>query len=117
VGGAPPHPDDAALNAASMQTMMDVLRSEDETDAERFVEMFTENLAYEQVLVELTSQHRTAPLPSGQAVKIEKQIKRYIRNSIRDRSGAAEGRLAPQALIDRAVSLAAKVLGIFGGTR
>lgn len=115
--GAPAHPDDAALNAASVQTMMDVLRSKDPTDSERFVEMFTENLAYEQVLVELTSKQRTTPIPSGRAARIEKQVKKYIRNSMRTRSGTAPGTFAPQAMIDRALRLASKVLGIFGGAR
>lgn len=115
--GAPAHPDDAALKAAAIQTMVDALKSSDEIDSERVVEMFTANLAYEQVLVELTSQQRDTAVPAVEAAKIEKQMKKYIRTSVRARPGKAPRRLDPQALIDRAAGLAAKVLGIFGRKR
>ncbi|WP_100500970.1 hypothetical protein [Geodermatophilus chilensis] len=112
--GAPAHPDDAALKAAAIQTMMDALRSKDEFTSEQLIENFTANLTYEQVLVELTSQRRTTAVPAAQAAKTEKRIKKYIRTSVRTAGRAVSRRLDLQGLIDRATSLAARVLGIFG---
>ncbi len=115
--GAPAHPEDAALNAVSIQTMMEVLRSADETDSERLIEMFTGNLAYEQALVELTSQQRRDPLPAAEAAKLERQAKKYIENKIRSAPAEPARRLSPQVLIDKAADLAARVLDIFGRPR
>lgn len=115
--GAPVHPEDAALNAVSIQTMMEVLRSADPPDSERLIEMFTANLAYEQALVELTSQQRRNPLPAAEAAKIERQAKKYIENKIRSAPTVPDRRLSPQSLIDKAVGLATRVLDIFGRRR
>lgn len=115
--GAPTHPEDAALNAVSIQTMMDLLRSPDDPDSEAIIERFTVNLAYEQALVELTSQQRTDPLPAKQAAMIERQAKRYIENSLRTEVSRTSGRLGAQALIDKAAGLASRVLDIFGRRR
>lgn len=115
--GAPAHPEDAALNAVSIQTMMDVLRSADEPDLDRLIEMFTINLAYEQALVQFTSQQRRDPLPAAEAAKIERQAKKYIENKIRSKPSAPGRRLNAQSLIDKAAGLAARVLDIFGRRR
>jgi len=115
--GAPAHPGDAALNAVSIQTMMEVLRSADEPDSERLIEMFTANLAYEQALVEFTSQQRRDPLPAAEAAKVERQAKKYIENKIRSAPAGPTRRLSPQSLIDKAARLAARVLDIFGRRR
>lgn len=115
--GAPAHPEDAALNSVSIQTMMDVLRSADEPDTDMIVERFTVNLAYEQALVQLTSQQRTDPLPAAKAARVERQAKRYIENSVRAEGPARGRRLSAQSLIDKAAGLAARVLDIFGRGR
>lgn len=112
--GAPAHPDDAALKAAAIQTMMDALRTKDEFTSDQLIENFTANLTYEQVLVELTSQRRTTAVPAAQAAKTERRIKKYIRASVRAAGRAVSRRLDLNGLIDRATSLAARVLGIFG---
>lgn len=112
--GAPAHPDDAALKAAAIQTMMDALRTKDELTSDQLIESFMANLTYEQVLVELTSQRRTTAVSAAQAAKTEKRIKKYIRASVRTAGRALSRRLDLQGLIDRATSLAARVLGIFG---
>lgn len=114
--GAPARPDDVALKAAAIQTMMDALRGKDELTSGQLVENFTANFTYEQVLVELTSQRRTTAVPAAQAAKTEKRIKKYIRNSLRAARRGAGGRLNLQGLIDRATNLAARVLAIFGRT-
>ena len=115
--GAPARPDDVALKAATIKTMIEILRSKDELSSEQLVETFTANLTYEQVLVELTSQRRKSSVPAIQAAKTEKRVKRYIRSSLRAGRRSTGGRLNLQALVDRAISLAARVLSIFGRTR
>lgn len=114
--GAPARPDDVALKAAAIQTMMDALRNKDELTSEQLVENFTANFTYEQVLVELTSQRRTTAVPAAKAAKTEQRIKKYIRNSLRNAQREVDRRLNLQSLIDRATSLAARVLTIFGRT-
>lgn len=111
--GAPAHPDDAALKAAAIQTMMDALRSPEETSSEELVETFTANLTYELVLVEMTSQHRRTAVPPREATATEQKIKRYLRAALRTPRSRARARLSTQALVDRAVTLAAKALNIF----
>ena len=115
--GAPARPDDAALKAASIKTMIEILRGKDAPTTEQVVESYTANLTYEQVLVELTSQRRTSTVPAAQAAKIETQIKKYIRSSLRAGRRTTGGRLNLQALVERATSLAARVLTIFGRTQ
>lgn len=112
--GAPAHPEDAALKAATIQTMMDALRSTDEMTSEELVDRFIANLTYEQVLVELTSQRRTTAVPAAQAARTETRIKKYIRSSLRKAREGTIRRIDTQGLIDRATSLAARVLSIFG---
>lgn len=113
--GAPAHPDDAAMKVAYTQTMIEALKSPEPLDSERLVEMFIENLTYEQVVVELTSEHRKSAVSPAQAAKIEKQMKKFIRTSVRKDTVSKTGRrLDMQALVDRATSLVAKVLRIFG---
>ena len=115
--GAPARPDDAALKAATIKTMTDVLRDGAELTSEELVERFTANLTYEQVLVELTSQRRTSTVPAAEAAKTETRIQRYIRSKLRAGRRSTGGRLNLQGLVDYATSLATRVLSIFGGTR
>ncbi len=111
--GAPAHPEDAALKAAAIQTMMDALKNTDELSSEELVERFTANLTYELVLVELTSQRRAAAVRPKDAAKTETRIKKYIRASLRTARGRAE-RLSTQGLVDGADALASRVINIFG---
>jgi hypothetical protein len=112
--GAPAHPDDAALKAAAIQTMMEALRSPDELSSDDLVESFTANLTYELVMVEITSQRRAASVRPKDAAKTETKMKKYIRNVLRTPRNQAERRLSTQGLVDRAVALASRVLNIFG---
>ena len=112
--GAPAHPDDAALKAAAIQTMMDALRNREELSSEELVERFTANLTYELVLVELTSQRRKAAVRPKDATKTETRIKKYIRASLRAARDGAARRLSTQGLVDRAGALASRALNIFG---
>lgn len=114
--GAPAHPDDAALKAAAIQTMMEALRSPDELSSDDLVESFTANLTYELVMVEITSERRSAAVRPKDAAKTETKMKKYIRNVLRTPRNQAERRLSTQGLVDRAVALASRVLNIFGRT-
>jgi hypothetical protein len=114
--GAPSRPDDVALKAAAIQTIVDVLRSNDELTSEQLVESFTVNFTYEQVLVELTSQRRATTVPAAQVAKTERRIKKYIRSSLRAGPHGTDRRMNLQHLIDRAATLAARVLAIFRRT-
>jgi hypothetical protein len=115
--GVPAHPEDAALKSATMETMLQALEASEEPDAERLVELFTGNLTYEYVLIELTSEHRKDPVPPTEAAKMEQQIKEYIANDISNPVGKPVGTFSRQGLIDKAASLAQDVLGIFRRTR
>jgi hypothetical protein len=115
--GVPAHPEDAALNSVAMQTMLAAMEEEDEPGAERLVEIYAANLAYEFVLVELTSEHRKDPVPSAEAAEIEEQVKEYIANDISNPVDKPVSQLSAQGLMDMAASLAGHVLGIFRRTR
>lgn len=112
--GAPAHPDDAALKAAAIQTMMEALRTADELSSDDLVEKFTANLTYELVMVEITSERRTAAVKPKDAAKTETKMKKYIRNALRTRRSQAQRRLSTQGLVDRASALASSVLNVFG---
>lgn len=115
--GVPAHPEDAALKSAAMETMLQAMEAREEPDTERLVELFTGNLTYEFVLIELTSEHRKDPVPPAEAAEIEGQIKGYIANDISNPVEKPVGKLSKQGLIDKAASLAQDVLGIFRRTR
>lgn len=112
--GAPAHPDDAALKAAAIQTMMEALRSPEELSSDDLVEGFTANLTYELVMVEITSERRTAAVKPKDAAKTETKIKKYIRNALQTRRSQAQRRLSTQGLVDRASALASSVVNVFG---
>lgn len=112
--GAPAHPEDAALKAAAIQTMVDALRDKTELSSDELVERFTANLTFELVLVELTSQRRTTAMPAKDAAKTETKIKKYIRSSLRAAKAQAGRRLSTQGLVDQAGALASRALNIFG---
>jgi hypothetical protein len=112
--GAPAHPDDAALKAAAIQTMMESLRNPDELSSDELIERFTANLTYELVMVEITSERRPAAVKPKNAAKTETKIKKYIRNALRTKRSQAQRRLSTQGLVDRAGALASSVLNVFG---
>jgi len=114
--GIPAHPEDAALKSAALQTMLQAMEEPEESEAERLVEMFTGNLTYEYVLIELTSEHRKDPLPPAEAAELEQQIKEYIANDISTPVDKPVSKLSKQGLMDKAASLADHVLGIFQRT-
>jgi hypothetical protein len=119
--GVPAHPDDVALKSATIATMMEALKSGEDLDSQRLVELFVENLTYEQVLVELTSRQRRNPVTPAKAAKTEKSIRRYIRAAVgkgqgrRKAGGQAPQRLGIKDMVDGVAALAAKVLRVFGG--
>jgi len=80
--GAPSHPDEVALAAATLRTMVEVQKTNQEMTAEQTMELFLQNLAYEQVLVELTSQRRTDSVTPQRAKQIEEKAKKYLRASV-----------------------------------
>jgi len=117
--GAPSHPDDVALKAATMRTMAELMKLQDEIDLEYRVERFIENLAYEQVLVELTSQRRANATTPQRAKQIEDRARKYLHARISAGRIAQKAKLTVQGLVDYASGLAAKtfrVLGMKGGT-
>jgi hypothetical protein len=115
--GVPVHPEDAALKAAAMETMLQAMEAAEDPDAERLVEMFTGNLTYEYALIELTSEHRKDPVPPVEAAKMEQEIKDYIASDISNPVDKPVATLSKQGLIDKAASLAQDVLSIFRRTQ
>lgn len=116
--GAPSHPDEVALKAAAMRTMAELMKAKDEIALEDRVGLFIENLAYEQVLVELTSQRRENVTTPQRARQIEERAKKYLHAHISAGGIAPRARTTVQGLIDFASGLAAKafrVLGMRGG--
>lgn len=111
--GAPGHPDEVALRAATLRTMAEVLKAKDEMSSERTVEVFIENLAYEQILVELTSQRRKDTTSPQRAKQIEERAKKYLRASVAALGLKNAAKLTAQGFVDHAANLAAKVFKVF----
>jgi hypothetical protein len=117
--GSPSHPDEVALKAATIRTMAELMKSKEEVDLDGRVEMFIENLAYEQVLVELTSQRRENITTPQRAQQIEERAKKYLHSVISAGGIAPKAKRTVQGLVDFASGLAAKafrVLGMKGGS-
>lgn len=116
--GAPSHPDEVALKAATLRTMAELMRAPQELDIEARVDLLIENLAYEQVLVELTSQRRENVTTPERAMQIEEQARKYLHAHVAAGRVAHQAKVTVQGLVDYAAKLAAKtfrVLGLSGG--
>ncbi len=111
--GVPAHPEDAALKSAALQTMLQAMEAAEEPDNERLIEMYTGNLTYEFVLIELTSEQRRDPVPPAEAAAMEQEVKAYIKSDISNPVDKPVATLSKQGLIDKAAGLAQDVLGIF----
>jgi hypothetical protein len=111
--GAPSHPDEVALRAATLRTMVEVQKAKEELSAEQTMERFLQNLAYEQVLVELTSQRRRDSVSAQRAQQIEERAKRYLRASVTALGLKDRAKLTAQGFVDFAGNLAAKVFKVF----
>ena len=111
--GAPSHPDEVALAAATLRTMVEVQKAKQEMTAEQTMELFLQNLAYEQVLVELTSQRRTDSVSPQRAKQIEEKAKRYLRASVAALQLKDKAKITAQGFVDYAATLAGKVITVF----
>jgi len=111
--GAPSHPDEVALAAATLRTMVEVQKASETISPEQTMEMFLQNLAYEQVLVELTSQRRTNSVTPQRAKQIEEKAKKYLRASVTALRLKDKAKLSAQGFVDYATSLASKVVRVF----
>ncbi|MDB4872610.1 MAG: hypothetical protein JWL97_3614 [Gemmatimonadales bacterium] len=112
--GAPSHPDEVALKAATMRTMAELMKAKEDIDLDGRVEMFIENLAYEQVLVELTSQRRENITTPQRAQQIEERAKKYLHSVISAGGIAPKAKRTVQGLVDYASGLAAKAFRVLG---
>jgi hypothetical protein len=77
------------------------------------MEIFLQNLAYEQVLVELTSQRRTDSVTPQRAKQIEEKAKKYLHASVTALRLKDKAKLSAQGFVDYATSLASKVVRVF----
>jgi hypothetical protein len=111
--GAPSHPDEVALAAATLRTMVQAQKTKQEMSPEQTMEMFLQNLAYEQVLVELTSQRRTDTVTPQRAKQIEEKAKRYLRASVTALRLKDRAKISAQGFVDYAATLASKVFTVF----
>jgi hypothetical protein len=111
--GAPSHPDEVALASATLRTMVEVQKASEAMSPEQTMEMFLQNLAYEQVLVELTSQRRTDTVTPQRAKQIEEKAKRYLRASVTALRLKDKAKVSTQGFVDYATSLASKVVRVF----
>jgi hypothetical protein len=111
--GAPSHPDEVALAAATLRTMVEVQKASETMSPEKTMEMFLQNLAYEQVLVELTSQRRTGSVTPQRARQIEEKAKKFLRASVTALRLKDKAKVSAQGFVDYATSLAAKVVRVF----
>ena len=111
--GAPSHPDEVALGAATLRTMVEVQKANQEMTAEQTMELFLQNLAYEQVLVELTSQRRTDSVTPQRAKQIEQKAKKYLRASVAALRLKEQAKITAQGFVDYAATLASKVFTVF----
>jgi hypothetical protein len=111
--GAPSHPDDVALRAATLRTMVEIQKSKELMSPGQEIEMFLQHLAYEQVLVELTSQRRTDIITPQRAKEVEDRAKKYLRTSVKALKLQQQTRLSVQDFIKSATTLAHKVFTVF----
>lgn len=111
--GAPSHPDDVALRAATLRTMVEIQKAKELPTAGQQMELFLQHLAYEQVLVELTSQRRSDTITPQRAKEIEEKAKKYLRASVRAMKLPQEAILTAQAFVASAATLAHKVFTVF----
>jgi hypothetical protein len=111
--GAPSHPDEVALAAATLRTMVEVQKASETMSPEQTMEMFLQNLAYEQVLVELTSQRRTNSVTPQRAKQIEEKAKKYLSASVTALRLKDKAKVSAQGFVDYATNLASKVVRVF----
>jgi len=111
--GAPSHPDEVALAAATLRTMVEVQKAKQEMSPEQTMELFLQNLAYEQVLVELTSQRRVDSVTPQRAKQIEEKAKKYLRASVTALRLKEKAKITAQGFVDYAANLASKVFTVF----
>jgi hypothetical protein len=111
--GAPSHPDEVALRAATLRTMVEILKAKEPPTQAQEMRLFLQNLVYEQVLVELTSQQRTENLTPQRAKEIEVKAKKYLRTSVTKIKLPKTARMSAQAFVNAAATLAEKVFAVF----
>jgi hypothetical protein len=111
--GAPSHPDEVALAAATLRTMVEVQKAKETMSPEQTMEMFLQNLAYEQVLVELTSQRRTDSVTPQRAKQIEEKAKKFLHASVTVLRLKDTAKVSAQGFVDYAANLASKVVKVF----
>ncbi|GAA1651136.1 hypothetical protein ACFQY4_26490 [Catellatospora bangladeshensis] len=111
--GAPSHPDEVALRAATLRTMVEIQKAKEALTAAQQLELFLQHLAYEQVLVELTSQRRTDHITPQRAKEIEDKAKKYLRASVSAMRLPKIAKLAAQTFVASATTLAHKVFTVF----
>lgn len=111
--GAPSHPDEVALRAATLRTMVEIQKAKDTLNSGQQMELFLQHLAYEQVLVELTSQRRHDTITPQRAKEIEDKAKKYLRASVKAMKLPQKAKLTVQAFVTSAATLANKVFTVF----
>ncbi|WP_431895950.1 hypothetical protein [Micromonospora haikouensis] len=111
--GAPSHPDEVALRAATLRTMVEIQKAKEPLTTTEQMELFLQHLAYEQVLVELTSQRRTDSITPQRAKQIEDKAKKYLRASVKAMKLPQAAKLTAQAFVSSAATLAHKVFSVF----
>lgn len=111
--GAPSHPDEVALRAATLRTMVEIQKAKEPLTTAQQMELFLQHLAYEQVLVELTSQRRADSITPQRAKEIEDKAKKYLRASVRAMQLPKMAKLTAQAFVSSAATLAHKVFTVF----
>jgi hypothetical protein len=111
--GAPSHPDEVALRAATLRTMVEIQKAKEPLTSAQQLELFLQHLAYEQVLVELTSQRRIDSITPQRAKEIEDKTKKYLRASVKAMKLTTAAKLTTQAFVSSAATLAHKVFTVF----
>jgi hypothetical protein len=111
--GAPSHPDDVALATATLRTMVEAQKASETMSPEQTMEMFLQNLAYERMLVELTSQRRSNSVTPQRAKQIEDRAKRYLHASVAALRLKDRAKISAQGFVDYAASLADKAIKVF----
>ena len=93
--------------------MVEVQKANEAISPEQTMEMFLQNLAYEQVLVELTSQRRTNSVTPQRAKQIEEKAKKFLRASVTALRLKDTAKVSAQGFVDYAANLASKVVKVF----
>lgn len=114
--GAPGHPDDEALRRATHATLKTLAVNPDLSQDDQ-IDYLLGSYVYEQMLVELTSQHARRELSRDAVKKFDARVKPYIFKKAKHLASSRGRYLSPALFIEKATGLVETVLRVIRSER